>query len=759
MGKRILSFLLVITILGALLPAIGTAEVPVGKVPASRNSKNWMGYLPNDVNLTEINIPGTHDSGTRYIMTMECLEVLQPIIGIIATFALPLATVLEIDLLPAMIRLGELSLAPLAQDQSLTIPEQFEAGYRIIDCRLSAYNGLSGNYDDLEFSHGGIRCLESEPNYLGDGSKPLKLTKVMQYAKDFLKQNPTETIILGVTNENFMIPPIGSDDSLLSLLYKELGAIKIGEAVFNDFGHVGKINTEDLFNIGPNAKKLLYGSKEDGIVGYLDYLKDDPDVIVMDDEKWPTMGEARGKVIICDGDKYLQAGEYTIGGETWNVGSWTHDAATKWYNLNGYFDACGKYDDQYYAMRTYPSPMHFVAANCTDTNGMYFLNGILILLSKAMLSVELGGYISDLCSVFGWVDHGLNDYRSAAEWQSADINPKLQSYSYKKGTRYGWIAMDFGDENIAKKIFDTNVFDFDVAGDPVDYITEIVIAYDQSFEKAKKTLTKAGYTVLNVNMNEEGPDKGLSDAIVNGVRNNGSFNMALGYKTSQDPKYAITDLKWTQREWEGIPLDKSTKEFLDKYHYQLVNTRLTEVINSGLKTSEGLASFNIGTSGRMVNLYCSRDGSCGERLTTLKAVQGYDITAYDPKDKPYNPRTILNAEKTIRSYFALGMDTPREAGTSSLPFMANYRRTNINNAFVFYNTVFNDASQWKYYLPLYQGDDVFSKMSMPWKGQEGDLPDTGDTNPIIGWFILLVSSFAGALVCLRNKRKDEKPYK
>ena len=41
------------------------------------DSSNWMGFLPDDVYLSEITIPGTHDSAARYVMlgyVMRCQD-------------------------------------------------------------------------------------------------------------------------------------------------------------------------------------------------------------------------------------------------------------------------------------------------------------------------------------------------------------------------------------------------------------------------------------------------------------------------------------------------------------------------------------------------------------------------------------------------------------------------------------------------------------------------------------------------------------
>ena len=75
---------------------------------------NWMSGLSDDTKLCDINIPGTHDSGTTYTTAV--------ISGIIAS----------------------------CQDD--TIPEQLQKGIRYLDIRCDG---------DLDINHGGVACYSN----------------------------------------------------------------------------------------------------------------------------------------------------------------------------------------------------------------------------------------------------------------------------------------------------------------------------------------------------------------------------------------------------------------------------------------------------------------------------------------------------------------------------------------------------------------------------------------------------------------------
>jgi len=102
-------------------------------------SKNWMGYLPDYIQLKDISIPGTHDSGARY---------------------------------------GGLA----AECQSWTVTEQLQAGIRYLDIRCRPTG------DAFAIHHGAF----FQKQMFGD---------IMNEVTSFLQNNPTEVVTLRLKME------------------------------------------------------------------------------------------------------------------------------------------------------------------------------------------------------------------------------------------------------------------------------------------------------------------------------------------------------------------------------------------------------------------------------------------------------------------------------------------------------------------------------------------------------------------------------
>lgn len=120
-----------------------TTSINVG---ASLNN-NWMSKIDDSKYLSEISIPGTHDTAALY----------EPISG-------------------------------TAKCQNLTLEEQLNAGIRYIDIRCRSYK------DSFEIYHGAIY-------------QKLNFDDVINTCTNFLSDNPTETIIMSVKEE---YNPLGS---------------------------------------------------------------------------------------------------------------------------------------------------------------------------------------------------------------------------------------------------------------------------------------------------------------------------------------------------------------------------------------------------------------------------------------------------------------------------------------------------------------------------------------------------------------------
>ena len=115
--------------------------------------KNFLSLLPDEIYLSEVNIAGTHDSCTAFC-----------------------------------------TLENMARCQSLTVKEQLELGIRLFDIRLNK----SGNEFYLVHSLADCFCEEG---------KKIKLTfeRVLEDFREFLKDNPDETLIISVKQDRGII--------------------------------------------------------------------------------------------------------------------------------------------------------------------------------------------------------------------------------------------------------------------------------------------------------------------------------------------------------------------------------------------------------------------------------------------------------------------------------------------------------------------------------------------------------------------------
>ena len=108
----------------------------------------WMADIPDEMLVTALSIPGTHDSG--------CID-------------------------------GPMG---FAQTQNLDIPEQLNAGIRFLDIRLAHYQ------DDLLVHHDVV--------YMGKRYKD-----VLEICADFLERHSSETILMSVKDEDRFDEPLG----------------------------------------------------------------------------------------------------------------------------------------------------------------------------------------------------------------------------------------------------------------------------------------------------------------------------------------------------------------------------------------------------------------------------------------------------------------------------------------------------------------------------------------------------------------------
>lgn len=156
-----------VTLATFLLALLGISEV---QNTGEFNNKNWMSQIDGSAYISEISIPGTHDSCALY----------EPI-------------------------------SPSAKCQEYTIKDQLEMGVRFIDVRAWVIGG------ETQISHGVV--LQSQT-----------LNEIVGTCKEFLEENPTETIIFSLKKEN---SALFSKDEVADIIEKIVAEDKDGWYVEN----------------------------------------------------------------------------------------------------------------------------------------------------------------------------------------------------------------------------------------------------------------------------------------------------------------------------------------------------------------------------------------------------------------------------------------------------------------------------------------------------------------------------------------------
>lgn len=138
---------------------------------------NWMKNIPDSLLISEINLPGTHDSTTQFI-----------------------------------------NFKRFSRCQNKNIFEQLQMGIRFIDVRLN-YDGKA-----LKLSHSFLNCKKDRAK-----KENLLFSDVLEDCRLFLNENPTETILMSLKREkgksceetfDFFYENFAKDDSLFYLKNK-----------------------------------------------------------------------------------------------------------------------------------------------------------------------------------------------------------------------------------------------------------------------------------------------------------------------------------------------------------------------------------------------------------------------------------------------------------------------------------------------------------------------------------------------------------
>ncbi len=116
------------------------------------NGENWMRGISGDKLISDISIPGTHDSGTKNVEKRKIKKY---------------------------------------QCQCLSISEQMKIGVRYFDIRCTSKKDKG----EVQYiNHASVACFN-------EYDEELMLDEIIQIGKDFLKKNPSEVLIYQIKNE------------------------------------------------------------------------------------------------------------------------------------------------------------------------------------------------------------------------------------------------------------------------------------------------------------------------------------------------------------------------------------------------------------------------------------------------------------------------------------------------------------------------------------------------------------------------------
>ena len=150
-SKKFLAIMLVVAFLfSSVLPVLAQSFSTNSLLTTSVKGHNWMSGIKDDTALSDITMPGTHDSGTK-----------------------------NVDL-------------PIwSKTQPLSITEQLNIGVRYFDLRLEH---VSDVYYNAQIVHGSSNCWNDKGGHL-------TLYEVLEDMYSFLNANPSETLIVSVKQD------------------------------------------------------------------------------------------------------------------------------------------------------------------------------------------------------------------------------------------------------------------------------------------------------------------------------------------------------------------------------------------------------------------------------------------------------------------------------------------------------------------------------------------------------------------------------
>lgn len=213
--ERLLKTIIVIVILLAVvlygIPAIEGAIIRYKDSETATSSAKWMKNLNDNLYLSQMSIPGTHDSASQYV-----------------------------------------ELPFFANCQAYSIYDQLTMGYRYLDIRLGVNTDKAGN-KSLKLMHGFTSCKTDIWPWASD----LDLSNVLADCYKFLDEYPSETILFTVKQE-YGDEPVDEFQTLLdSYIQKDSGRWLLTDSIPKLGASRGKLvllrRYEDKAGLGKNA--------------------------------------------------------------------------------------------------------------------------------------------------------------------------------------------------------------------------------------------------------------------------------------------------------------------------------------------------------------------------------------------------------------------------------------------------------------------------------------------------------------------------
>ena len=386
------------------------------------SSYNWMSGISGERYLNEINMPASHDSSMNNIES----KVFDWTTWVPGGFS-----------------------HKLAKTQEEYINEQLRDGYRKFDLRLNPvykkfkfdkwYNPIPGYYwendgENLFMCHGKtkygtIMALDPDDDYL-------KFNTILDWSAEFLRNNPTETIVLELSEE-------------LDIDYQS------DKWVNETYTRAGRILNKFSRQINPSTgESYLY--KEDGSASYLEPYT-----------HMPQLKDCRGKIVIMSNPQYLdKTGGFSlesVGVKSWNGQTYVigpEEKITETYNHYDYLQS------SFEQTKDNPLKLKTDVGNPSDYLWSFGLN------------------VTNQEDSFDYVVRRLEPGVDCAPYEYArTVNKELfgdgklfssgeGSSTNKTGQYLGWVSMDGAKEEYATEIWRTN---FAVNGSVyIDYCTVTV---------------------------------------------------------------------------------------------------------------------------------------------------------------------------------------------------------------------------------------------------------------------------------------------